>query len=255
MRLLLINPNTSESITRGVAGALQGFAPGAVITPLTASFGPRYIGTRAGCVVAAHAVIDAIATKIGPAGSPGFDGVLLACFGDPGLEAAREISPVPVTGLAEASIVLAARRPGKFSILTGGPRWIPMLCEFVAAHGLGDRLASVRAVKPTGAEIAANPDRAIDELARDAQAAVDEDGAASVILGGAGMAGIAPKLQARVSVPVLDCIACGATYIAELVAQGGAGDPDRAYAPPPPVEAIGVSSALAARFRAGHLST
>lgn len=252
MRLLLINPNTSEPITRGVMEALKGFMPaGTTITPLTASFGPRYIGTRAGCVVAAHAVIDAIAAQVGPASAPRFDGVLLACFGDPGLEAAREISPVPVTGLAEASIVLAARRPGRFSILTGGPRWIPMLREFVAAHGLGERLASVRAVKPTGAEIAANPDRALDELARDAQAAVDQDSAGCVILGGAGMAGIAPRLQGLVSVPVLDCIECGAAYIVELVAQGGPGDPDRAFGSPPPVEAIGVSPALAARFGGG----
>jgi hypothetical protein len=68
------------------------------------------------------------------------------------------------------------------------------------------------------------------------------------------MAGIAPKLQARVSVPVLDCIDCGATYIAELVAQGAASDPDRAFAPPPPVEAIGVSPALAARFSGSTLA-
>jgi Asp/Glu/hydantoin racemase len=249
MRLLVFNPNTSESITQGVARALQGFAPEAAITPLTAAFGPRYIGTRAGCVVAAHAVLEAVATHVGPASAPRFDGVLLACFGDPGLEAAREISPIPVTGLAEASIVLAARRPGKFSILTGGPRWIPMLREFVAAHGLADRLASVRAVKPTGAEIAADPQGAIAVLARDAQAAIDQDGASSVILGGAGMAGIAPSLQTRVSGPVLDCIESGARYIAELVAQGRAGDPDRAFGPPPPVEAIGVSADLAARFQ------
>ncbi len=74
---LLINPNTSESITLGVADALTGFAPGLIVTPLTARFGPRYIGTRAGCVVAAHAVIDAIAATIDPAASPRFDGILL----------------------------------------------------------------------------------------------------------------------------------------------------------------------------------
>src|SRR6201987_1417698 len=84
------------------------------------------------------------------------DVVLLACFGDPGLFALREISPVPVVGMAEASCHLASTLGRKFSIVTGGHRWGRMLEELVGAIGLSANLAAVRTVAPSGGEIAAN---------------------------------------------------------------------------------------------------
>jgi Asp/Glu/hydantoin racemase len=82
-----------------------------------------------------------------------------------------------------------------------------MLTEFVASIGLSDRLAGIRAVAPTGAEIAANPAAAHALIAAECEAAVREDGADIVILGGAGLVGIAGDIAGRVPVPLIDCLA------------------------------------------------
>ena len=100
---------------------------------------------------------------------------MLACFGDPGLAALKEISPVPVVGMADASMLQACALGGRFSIVTGGERWQSMLEEFVAGMGLSSRLASVRTVAPTGADIARNPKAAMALLAKGCQACVKED--------------------------------------------------------------------------------
>jgi len=97
--------------------------------------------------------------------------VILACFGDPALAALKEVSPVPVVGMAEASCRLACARGDRFAIVTGGAAWEPMLREFVIGLGLADRLAAIRAIVPTGGEIAAAPAAALDQLAGACRAA------------------------------------------------------------------------------------
>ncbi len=146
---------------------------------------------------------------------------MLACFGDPGLAALKEIAKVPVVGMADASILQACAMGNRFSIVTGGERWKSMLEEFVANHGLSSRLASVRTVAPTGADIARNPKAAMALLAKGCSACVREDGADVVILGGAGLAGLAARLKTMVDAPLLDGVAC-AISMAEALAQAEA---------------------------------
>jgi allantoin racemase len=246
MRLLLVNPNTSEEITElALRHARACAGPDTVIDPVTARFGPRYIGTRAACAIAAHAAIDAVAAAL----QPHHDGVLLACFGDPGIGAVREVACVPATGLAEAAMrVAVARGARRVGIVTGGARWVPMLAEFVASLGLGDRLAGVRAVDATGASIAAAPDSALAALAAEIAAAV-EDGADAVILGGAGLAGLVPALQPRLRVPLLDSVACGVSHLADLVRAAAGSSKDRTALPA--VDSVGLAPALAATLGGG----
>src|SRR5262245_12453986 len=202
MRLMFLNPNTSAHLTElGVQLARQVARPETEIVPVTGQFGARYISTRAAAAIAAHAALDAFASH-----RHQVDVVLLACFGDPGLLALRELAHVPVVGMAEASCQLAARRGRKFSIVTGGHRWGPMLREFVAALGLAAQLASVRTMAPSGAEIAADPTAAVAALVAACRAAVDEDGAEVTILGGLGLAGLADRIAERVPVPVIDSV-------------------------------------------------
>ncbi len=145
--ILLINPNTTASITDLVLETATRFArPDTKLRALTGTFGPRYIASRAAYAIAGHAALDALANDKGRK-----DAVVLACFGDPGLAALKEVSPVPVVGMANASILQACAMGNRFSIVTGGERWKSMLEEFVASHGLSSRLASVRTVAPTGA--------------------------------------------------------------------------------------------------------
>jgi Asp/Glu/hydantoin racemase len=213
MRLLLLNGNTDPAITDLLAAraaeALPRLGlPPAAIVPATAPFGARYIATRAAVAIAGHAVLAALAAQVGPDNAQRFDAVLIACFGEPGIEAAREVLPIPVHGMAEASIAAALRIAPRIALLTGGAAWVPMLEEFALLRGHGPDRVMVRGVAPTGDKIARDPDGALAQLAAAAQEAAAE-GAGAVVLGGAGLAGLAGRVGARVPVPVLDSLDCG----------------------------------------------
>src|SRR5262249_51420692 len=197
--ILLINPNTTPSITDLVLTTARSCASeGTTLRAVTGAFGPRYIASRVGYAIAGHAAVDAFAND-----QEHKDAVVLACFGDPGLDALREIAAVPVGGMADASILQPCALGRRFSIVTGGERWKPMLEEFVARRGLAQRLASVRTVAPTGADIARDPDAALGVLAEGCTACAVEDGADVVILGGAGLAGRGRRVASRGGGPLL----------------------------------------------------
>jgi allantoin racemase len=239
LRILLINPNTTSDVTDLVAAHVRPML-GAddVLVPVTGRFGASYIASRAAAAIAAHAALDAMAAHM-----EGCDAVYLACFGDPGLLALREVSPVPVIGMAEASCLAACERGQRFAIVTGGALWAPMLTEFVAALGLSDRFAGVQTVTATGDRIARDPDAAMAELA-DACNACARRAADVVILGGAGLAGLVARLQPRVAIPLLCSVETGMR--AALAAARGA-PPVR---PAGAVASTGLSPALAALLSA-----
>lgn len=234
MRILLINPNTTQSVTDLVARHVRRVAcEAAEFVPVTGRFGARYIASRAAVAIAGHAALDAMAAHVA-----GCDAVYLACFGDPGLFALREIAPVPVVGMAEAACRAACAQPGPFAIVTGGVSWEPMLAEFVASLGLADRLAAIRTIAPTGGEIARDPDGALDRLAAACRSCAAE-GAESVILGGAALAGLAARIQPEVPVPVLCSVEAGTRAVLAAAARAG-----EALAAPPVVESTGLGPAL-----------
>jgi Asp/Glu/hydantoin racemase len=247
VNLLIINPNTTPEITALVLREATKLArPGTRLAAATGRFGAAYVASRAAFAIAGHAALDAYAEH-----GAGCDGVLLACFGDPGLDALKELSEVPVVGLAEASIAAAAENGRRFSIVTGGARWGPMLEEFVAARGLAGRLASVVTVAPTGAEIARDPDRALAALAAACRDAAERDGAEAVILGGAGLAGLSARIAADVPVPLIDGLAAGLAALEAAVAAGWRKPADGPFTATPPVESAGLSPALAAKLAGG----
>ncbi|MCJ2079690.1 aspartate/glutamate racemase family protein [Methylobacterium sp. J-090] len=240
MRILLINPNTTQAVTDLVAdhvrGHIRAMVGGAAeIVPVTGRFGARYIASRAASVIAGHSALDALAEHVA-----GCDAVYLACFGDPGLMALREVSPVPVVGMAEAACRAAAAAGRRFAIVTGGALWAPMLTEFVVGLGLSDRLSGVRTVAPTGGEIAADPEAALGQLAAACRACAEVDGAKAVILGGAALAGLAARIQPAVPVPVLCSVEAGTRAV---LAAAGTGE---ARGAAPALASIGLAPALAA---------
>lgn len=202
--LLVINPNTSESVSALLhRHAQQAAGPAVQVRTVTARFGAPYIACEASYLVAGHATLDAWAAAL--ASGPAPDAVLIGCFGDPGLLALRDTSRVPVTGLAEAAFVEAAAY-GRFAIVTGGARWQPILGRLAQMLGYGDKLAGIQTVTPTGAQLAADPVAARALLAAACQTAVRDFNADAVILGGAGLAGLAQAIQPGVSVPVIDSV-------------------------------------------------
>lgn len=209
-RLLLINPNTSL----GVSALLQAHAQAAAgsqvhVDVVTARFGAPYIACEASFAVAGHAVLDAWAATRHQAP---YDAVLIACFGDPGLLALRQMCPVPVTGLAESAF-LQASRLGRFAVVTGGAAWKPMLERL--AYSLGydhGQLAGVHTVVQSGAELARDPAAARLILTQACNDAAASTRAEAVILGGAGLAGMAHALQSGVPVPVIDSVIAGVQH-------------------------------------------
>jgi Asp/Glu/hydantoin racemase len=247
MRLLLLNANTTPAMTARMAeAAARRAGPGVTIDAATARFGAAYISTRSAAAVAGHAALDVLASEVGTANPRGYGAVALACFGDPGLLALKEISPIPVIGMAEAALGMAAQIGGRIGIVTGGTRWVPMLRELAILLGFGERVVALRATRLTGAEIAADPAAAGDELAALATACVARDGADVVILGGAGLAGMAGALQPRLGVPLLcslDCLTVAALAAARL---GAAKASQGSFAPPPAAPNTGLAPPLAA---------
>ena len=245
MRLLLINPNTSPAVTATVEGAARAVLPPDVdLVAVTGRFGARYIASRAAAAIAGHAALDALAEHV-----DGADAVLLACFGDPSLLALKEISPVPVVGMAEASCHLACTLGRRFAVVTGGERWPAMLEEFVAAQGLASRLAGIRALAPTGGGLTRDLDAGIAQLAEACRLAVEADKAEVVILGGAALAGLAGRVGERVEVPVLCSLEAGVRVTLAVAGLRLGKAVCGSLARPPAIESVGLSEALAGLLR------
>ena len=214
-RILDINPNTSASVTDMVLASCRLAFPEVAWEGATGRLGAACIASEAAYALAAHAALDAYAECYA-----GHDAVLVACFGDPGLLALREVAAVPVVGLAQASLQAAARL-GPFAVVTGGAAWGPMLARFARMHQLDAGLVAIHAVELAGAQIAAGPERAMDALFAACELAV-QAGANSIVLGGAALTGLAAALQPRLSVPVLDSVVLGAQAVVEQAGEPAA---------------------------------
>ncbi len=199
MRLLLINPNTSDEMTQRVAAAARSLLPeDTEIVAETGRFGAAVIASRASYAIAAHAALEVYAAHAGSC-----DAVLLACFGDPGLEALRELADVPVVGLLDASlsVVVAQRRP--FGIVTAGALWREMLEERIALHPAAMLFRGVETLDMGGLAISRDPGTAVAAVAAGVEALASR-GAESVILGGAAMVNLAARIDPPV--PLIDCL-------------------------------------------------
>lgn len=204
-RLLVINPNTSQGVSDLLCRHGQKvLGPDAEVIVRTARFGAPYIASEASYAVAGHGVLDTWAEALADEEAR-FDSVLIGCFGDPGLHALREVSQLPVTGLAEASFIEAAAL-GRFAIVTGGERWRPILNRLADSLGFGGQLAGIQTVAPSGAHMAADPVAAHKLLAEACIHAARSWGVQAIIVGGAGLAGMAELLQPMVPVPLIDSV-------------------------------------------------
>jgi Asp/Glu/hydantoin racemase len=231
--ILLINPNTSADMTRLIAEqAEKHVPPGVAIDAVTAGFGANVIASRASYAIAAHAALDCFARQGCSA-----TGIIVACFGDPGVPAIREITPIPVIGLAEASIRIAGRRKRPFAIVTAGLAWKPMLTEFVSLMPEVKLFTGVYCLDATGGSVSREPDRFVGLIAdqiRKAQA----EGAETVILGGAALAGFASRLDCE---PILiDCVAAAVTELLKVESTGRSEEDA-----PPSLPSIGLTDELA----------
>jgi len=214
MRLLLANPNTSQAVTDRIAAvACASASPRTTIHAVTAARGVPYIATQAEAVIGAAAVLELLAEHAGAA-----DAAVVAAFGGPGLGAARELLPIPVTGMAEASMLTACMLGRRFAIVTFSPTLGPWYQETVEANGLSTRCSGIHCLDEPFADVAGVAEERAARLVvlcADAVAA----GAEVCILGGAPLAGLAAGVADQVAVPLVDGVAaavCQAEVLASL---------------------------------------
>jgi allantoin racemase len=217
MKIFVINPNTSESMTKHIREELERIKrPDTELMVVCADKGPETIESAYDEALAVPSTLDLVKR----ANRERYDAIILACFSDPGLEAAKEISEVPVIGIEESTLHMAAMLGAKFSIMTTQRQRIPSKREHVYQRGLDHFLASVRSLDLSVAETDADSARAKRRVLEVAEKAIQEDHAEVIILGCAGMAGYAPEIESKLKVKVLDPTAV-ALKVAEAMADLG----------------------------------
>lgn len=231
MRLLLVNPNISDSVSELIrAEALRSASPGTEVEVLTAPLGVAYIETRFEALLGAYATAQLACEH-----AARHDAVVVAAFGDPGLAALREVLPVPVTGLTEAALASAHLLGHRISIIAISQRIQAWYREVVEGYGFGSRLASIRALDRPLARIGGVQDEHAQALQDLAERAVAEDGADVIVLAGAPLAGLARALHGRLPVPVVDGVSSAVRH-AETLAALQAGRARRGSFALPPVK-------------------
>jgi Asp/Glu/hydantoin racemase len=200
MRLLLVNPNTNAATTALMVGIAQGAAPpGVTIQGTTAASGAPLILDAAMLAIAGQAVQALIAqTDLTP-----FAGVIIAAFGDPGLAAVRALTPLPVTGIAEAAMAAAAAH-GRFAIATTTPLLAEAIGARAAAYGHGDAFAGTWLTEGDAGALMAEPGRLEAALEAAIRRAMAEAAPDAVIIGGGPLAAAAAALRPRLSVPIIE---------------------------------------------------
>jgi allantoin racemase len=156
-----------------------------------------------------HIATHKIIKQIVEAEKQGYDAAIIGCFYDPGLHEARELVGIPVIGVCEASMHLAAMiSAGKFSVLVGRRKWIPKMSKNAKMYGLESRIASWRVLNLT-VPMMRDKETTKDAIMREVKMAVSEDMAESIVLGCTGMLGQAMEVQKLLGVPILDPVLCG----------------------------------------------
>jgi allantoin racemase len=243
MRILVINPNTTDSMTKAIATSAERYAaPGTDVDAISAPWGPRSIEGHMEETLAAAAVVQAVAEN-----RDDYDAFVVACYGDPGLYAARELVDAPVVGIAEASMLMACTVSHRFSVVTVIPRIVPMLTDLVRRYGLDSRCASIRSSGLAVLEIEDDLEAAGAAILAEAQRAIHEDGAEAIALGCAGMGPLDAWLRERLpNVPVIDGVAAAVKMCEALHGYGVTTSKVGAFEHPGPKELVGAAPALQA---------
>jgi allantoin racemase len=209
-KILIVNPNTTASMTHTIDAAARAVAaPGIEIVAVTSSMGPASIEGFYDEAFAVPGLIRALLE------APDADAGIIACFDDTGLDAARSVARFPVVGICEAALVTAGQLAKRIAIVTTLPRSIVPLEELVRRYGFADR-ALVTACNVAVLDLERTGSDAAEKLDAEIALALDK-GAEAIVLGCAGMADLALTLSQRFGVPVIDGVAAAVKQAEALV--------------------------------------
>jgi allantoin racemase len=227
MRIHIVNPNTTRSMTEKIGAAAKAAAsPGVEVTAVNPAFGPASIEGYFDEAFSVPGLIE----EIGKAREA--DAFIIACFDDTGLDAARCATEAPVVGIGEAAFHMASLVAAKFSVVTTLSRSIIPIEHNLAKYGLIARCARVRAAEVPVLALEEPGSKARVTIEKEIARALAEDGAEAIVLGCAGMADLARDLSRMAGVPVLDGVACAVALAESLVRIGLRTSKRRTYAPP-----------------------
>jgi allantoin racemase len=242
-RLGLLNPNTDERHTAAMRGvALDALPEGSKVIAVTAPRGPKAIESEVDSVLAAAEVIRMLESL------PDMDAYLIACFGDPGLDAARELTSAPVVGIGEAAYEAAGLVSKKFAVVTTLPRGVAALEDAVTRSGLASRCVGVAPLHIPVSDQGTDHPGTTAAIIAVGQRLVD-DGAEALVLACGGMADVAAAVQGAVRVPVCDGVSFGALLAFSLWRSGLRTSEIGAYASPEPVDYLDMPAPLASKGR------
>jgi allantoin racemase len=215
MRILLINPNTTASMTEKmfIAGRSV-IAAGTVLDSATAAFGPESIEGYYDEVFSVPPMLDAIRA----AGA--VDGVVVGCFDDTGVDAARCLIDAPVIGICQAAMQAASILSGSFSVVTTLRRSVPALEGLARKYGFADQCRSVRAAEIPVLSLEEPGSEARARIGAEIEIALHQDTAEAIVLGCGGMADLANELSQEFGVPVIEGVTAAVKCVEGLAAIG-----------------------------------
>ena len=211
-RITVINPNTSAELTATITKAAQAVAgAGVTVTGVHPAVGVPSVESHAQEAIAAVGVIEQVRAH-----QTDTDAFVIACFGDTGVPAAREVATCPVVGMTEAALHTACLVAHRFVVITLPARTIAHSDRVVRALGLEHR-CTVTAVDVPVAELVDGSTHLLDAFAEAARGAAHAE---AVVLGCAGLADLVGPLSDTLGVPVIDGVAAGVGIAVGLVAMG-----------------------------------
>jgi allantoin racemase len=217
MKIKVINPNTTQSMTEKIGAAARAVAsPGTTILEVSPSMGPPSIEGHYDEAVSVLGVLD----EVRKGEADGCDGYVIACFGDPGLLAAREIARGPVLGIAEAAMHAASMVATGFSIVTTLTRTVGIARHLVGVYGMSGFCRSIRATDLAVLELERPGSSAYATILEECRRALSQDGADAIVLGCAGMADLAERIGGEVGVPVIEGVTVAVKFVEALAGLG-----------------------------------
>lgn len=230
MRILVVNPNTTASMTEKIAASARSVAaPGTTVEAVTSSTGPESIEGYYDEAFAVPGLVQAIVAGEQAA----TDGAVIACFDDTGLDAARAAVAIPVIGICEAAVHFVSPLAHRFSIVTTLSRSIPPLEALTERYGVARR-CRVRAAEVPVLALENSHSHAVEKIEHEIAAAMRDDRSEAIILGCAGMTALAATLARTFGIPVVDGVAAAVKMIEALVGLGLRTSKIGGYAPPLP---------------------
>jgi allantoin racemase len=236
-RLALLNPNTDARHTSAMGDVARAALPdGCEVTAISAERGPSSLESAVDTAVAGAEIVSLMRSL------PPHDAYLIACFGDPALDAARELTRAPVVGIGEAASQAATAISRRFAVITTLPRGIAAIEDALDRQGVRRRCVGVVPLRIPVSEQGAEHDETTDAIVDAGLHLVLERGAESLILACGGMAEIARTVQERVGVPVCDGVAFGSLLAYSLWRCGLETSKSGAYGFPEPIAYTGMGA-------------